>query len=77
MLVMGDSFMHPDKIKEIRKNIEFEYKRNSYPDGFPQIPDLSGKRYTDEEFFELEFSNIFLKSWLMILLITQWLGSPV
>ncbi|MED5437026.1 MAG: aromatic ring-hydroxylating dioxygenase subunit alpha [Pseudomonadota bacterium] len=66
MLVMGDSFMHPDKIKEIRKNIEFEYKRNSYPDGFPQIPDLSGKRYTDEEFFELEFSNIFLKSWLMI-----------
>ena len=58
--------MHPDKIKEIRKNIEFEYKRNSYPDGFPQIPDLSGKRYTDEEFFELEFSNIFLRSWLMI-----------
>ena len=58
--------MHPEKVKEIRKNIEFEYKRNSYPEGFPQIPDLSGKRYTDEEFFELEFENIFLKSWILV-----------
>ena len=58
--------MKTKKINEVRKQIEYEYKRNSYPDGFPKIPDISGKRYTDQEFFDLEFENIFLKSWLMI-----------
>ena len=58
--------MKTKKINEVRKQIEYEYKRNSYPDGFPKIPDISGKRYTDQEFFDLEFKNIFLKSWLMI-----------
>ena len=46
--------MKTKKINEVRKQIEYEYKRNSYPDGFPKIPDISGKRYTDQEFFDLE-----------------------
>ena len=54
--------MRTKKINEVRKQIEYEYKRNSYPDGFPKIPDISGKRYTDQEFFDLEFKNIFLKN---------------
>ena len=59
--------MHGNKkINEVRKQIEYEYKRNSYPEDFPKIPDISGKRYTDQEFFDLEFKNIFLKSWLMV-----------
>ena len=53
--------MKTKKINEVRKQIEYEYKRNSYPDGFPKIPDISGKRYTDQEFFDLEFKNIFLR----------------
>ena len=36
--------MDKNKVKEIRKQIEYEYKRNSYPEGFPEIPDISGKR---------------------------------
>ncbi len=58
--------METKKINEVRKQIEYEYKRNSYPEDFPKIPDISGKRYTDQEFFDLEFKNIFLKSWLMV-----------
>ena len=38
--------MKTKKINEVRKQIEYEYKRNSYPDDFPKIPDISGKRYT-------------------------------
>ena len=45
----GAISMHHEKIKEIRQQIEYEYKRNSYPDGFSQMPDLSGRRYTDIE----------------------------
>lgn len=56
--------MDKNKVEEIRKQIEYEYKRNSYPEGFPEIPDISGKRYTDQTFFELEFDKIFLKSWV-------------
>ena len=58
--------METKKINEVRKQIEYEYKRNSYPEDFPKITDISGKRYTDQEFFDLEFKNIFLKSWLMV-----------
>ena len=58
--------MKTKKVNEVRKQIEYEYARNAYPDGFPKIPDISGKRYTDKDFFDLEFEKIFLKSWLMV-----------
>ena len=45
--------METKKINEVRKQIEYEYKRNSYPEDFPKIPDISGKRYTDQEFLIL------------------------
>ena len=40
-----------DKIKDL---IEYERNRKSPPSTFPKLPDLPGKRYTDNEFFELE-----------------------
>lgn len=58
--------MKTKKVNEVRKQIEYEYARNAYPNGFPKIPDISGKRYTDKDFFDLEFEKIFLKSWLMV-----------
>ena len=50
--------MKTKKVNEVRKQIEYEYARNAYPDGFPKIPDISGKRYTDKDFFDLELSLI-------------------
>ena len=51
-----------DKIKDL---IEYERNRKSPPSTFPKLPDLPGKRYTDNEFFELEKDNLWKKSWLL------------
>lgn len=44
--------------------MEYEAAREGPPDGFPELPDVPGGRYTDPRFFELEKQHIWRKSWL-------------
>ena len=57
--------MDKEQIEQLKDLIDFERKRTSPPKGFPKLPDLPGKRYTDHEFYELEKENLWKKSWLL------------
>ena len=46
--------------------MEYERTRNSPPKDFPKLPEIPGKRYTDQNLFDLEMEKIFFKSWLMV-----------
>ena len=58
--------MDAKKIQEIWDNIDYERTRNSPPEGFPKLPEIPGKRYTDINLYNLELEKIFYKSWLMV-----------
>ena len=58
--------MDAKKIREIKNQMEYERTRNSPPKDFPKLPEIPGKRYTDQNLFDLEMEKIFLKSWLMV-----------
>lgn len=57
--------MDQEQIDQLKDLIDFERKRTSTPEGFPKLPDLPGKRYTDQEFYELEKENLWKRSWLL------------
>ena len=59
--------MDVKKIQEIKDQMEYERTRNSPPKDFPKLPEIPGKRYTDQNLFDLEMEKIFFKSWLMVL----------
>ena len=58
--------MDAKKIQEIKDQMEYERTRNSPPKDFPKLPEVPGKRYTDQNLFDLEMEKIFFKSWLMV-----------
>jgi nitrite reductase/ring-hydroxylating ferredoxin subunit len=58
--------MDAKKIQEIKDQMEYERTRNSPPKDFPKLPEIPGKRYTDQNLFDLEIEKIFFKSWLMV-----------
>ena len=43
--------MDQNQIDQIKELIDYERNRTSPPEGFPKLPDLPGKRYTDPEFY--------------------------
>ena len=49
----------------ITEKIEYELKRDFHPDGFPTLPEIPGGRYTDDDFFQLELTHLWEKSWLV------------
>ena len=51
---------------QIKKSIEYERNRTRPPDGFPKLPDIPARRYTDPAFFELEKKHIWRRSWLCV-----------
>ena len=51
--------MDAKKIQEIWNNIDYERTRNSPPEGFPKLPEIPGKRYTDINLYNLEMEKIF------------------
>ena len=51
---------------QIKKSIEYERNRTRPPDGFPKLPDIPARRYTDPAFFELERKHIWRRSWLCV-----------
>ncbi len=40
--------------ESIRVQTNYETHRKGPPEGFPQFPDLPGRRYTDQRFYDLE-----------------------
>lgn len=56
--------MNQQEIDTIRELMEYEAARKAPPEGFPDLPDLPGGRYTDQRFYDLEQQHIFRKSWL-------------
>ena len=57
--------MKAEEISNLRKLMEYEAARNAPPDGFPELPDIPGGRYTDQRFFDLEKEHVWRKSWLL------------
>ena len=58
--------MNQQQIDELRDLIDYERKRTAPPRDFPKLPDLPGKRYTDEGFFSLEKDFLWKQSLSLI-----------
>jgi len=58
--------MHPDKASDIEAKIDWEMKRDHFPEGFPAFPEIPGARYTSEMFYDLEVTHIWQRSWLCV-----------
>jgi phenylpropionate dioxygenase-like ring-hydroxylating dioxygenase large terminal subunit len=56
--------MDSQLIERIRDGIAYESARSGPPEGFPQLPDIPGGRYTDPEFLALENEHLWKRSWL-------------
>ena len=56
--------MDPKLIEKLLAGIEYESTRKGPPDGFPQLPDIPGGRYSDPEFLRLEREYLWKKAWL-------------
>ena len=57
--------MNEQEIATLRKLMEYEATRRAPPEGFPNLPDLPGGRYTDQRFYDLEQQHVWRKSWLL------------
>jgi phenylpropionate dioxygenase-like ring-hydroxylating dioxygenase large terminal subunit len=49
---------------EIEQALDYESGRTEYPAGFPALPEISGGRYTRQDFYDLEIECIWQKNWL-------------
>ena len=50
----------------VREQMDYEWKREGPPDGFPALPPIPTGRYIDPDFFELERVHLWKKSWLLV-----------
>ena len=50
----------------IRAQMDFEWKREGPPEGFPVLPPIPTGRYTDPAFYALEQQHLWKKSWLLV-----------
>ena len=51
--------------ERLKSEMAWEFARTAPPDGFPKFPDIPGGRYTSDEFFELERTQLWTKVWVM------------
>jgi phenylpropionate dioxygenase-like ring-hydroxylating dioxygenase large terminal subunit len=58
---MTEQFVH-----RIQAQIAAEFDRTAPPIGFPELPDLPLRRYTDPAMWELERSRVFGRSWIFV-----------
>ncbi len=49
----------------IRARIDFEFARDAPPEGFPSLPLVPTGRYTDPDFYALERSRLWKRTWLL------------
>ncbi len=52
--------------QHIRAQMDFEWKREGLPEGFPALPSIPTGRYTDPAFFALEQQHLWKKAWLLV-----------
>ena len=69
--------MDKQQTQTLRRLMEYEANRKAPPEGFPELPDIPGGRYTDPRFFALEQQYIWRKSWLLAGHIDDFEGSLV
>ncbi len=50
----------------IRAQMDFEWKREGPPEGFPALPPIPTGRYTDPAFYALEQEHLWKKTWLLV-----------
>lgn len=50
----------------IRAQMDYEFRREGPPEGFPALPPIPTGRYTDPAFFDLERQVLWKKSWLLV-----------
>jgi len=51
-------------VERLKAEIDYEFERSGYPEGFPKFPDLPAGRYTEELFYDLEQKYMWPKVWL-------------
>jgi len=51
--------------ERLKSEMAWEFARTAPPDGFPKFPDIPGGRYTSDQFFELERTQLWTKVWVM------------
>jgi phenylpropionate dioxygenase-like ring-hydroxylating dioxygenase large terminal subunit len=56
--------MNQAYLEQFRKRSAIETERTAPPEGFPILPDIPLGRYTDPEFFQLERTKLFGRTWL-------------
>jgi phenylpropionate dioxygenase-like ring-hydroxylating dioxygenase large terminal subunit len=56
--------MDAARIETLEKGMAYEQSREGPPPGFPKLPPIPAKRYTDQAFFDLEIEHLWKKSWL-------------
>ncbi len=50
----------------VREQIDYESQREGPPDGFPGLPPIPTARYVSPEFFALEQTHLWKKTWLLV-----------
>jgi phenylpropionate dioxygenase-like ring-hydroxylating dioxygenase large terminal subunit len=58
--------MDTQTVERLRGEIKKEFGRTAPPEGFPNLPRIPVGRYTDPEFYELELTGAFDRSWLYV-----------
>jgi choline monooxygenase len=58
--------MEMDVVARIKAGMDFERGRDAAPDGFPTLPLIDGRRYTDPDFLALESRLLWKRSWLYL-----------
>lgn len=58
--------MKPEIEDRIRAVMAFELGREAPPEGFPEMPEIPGGRYTRQDFFDLEMEHVFSRSWVCV-----------
>ena len=58
--------MDNEALTALYAQVEGEFRRTRYPEGFPALPDLAAARYCDPDFHRLEMDHVFRKSWLCV-----------
>ncbi len=56
--------MDQAEVDQFKALMEWEAQRSAPPAAFPKLPDMPAARYTSEEYYELERTQVFRKSWL-------------
>lgn len=57
--------MSPELVARLTAAMRYEYDRTAPPDGFPAFPDIPVARFTSDEFWELERTHVWPRTWVV------------